>query len=72
MNWLGKDSLSMLRSFWFDRQLALTDSMWIIGPLNERGVDPATADPDQLTVTYWNGTAWQPDVCSIPQGNDER
>lgn len=67
MNWLGRDHLSMIRSFAFDRQLELADAMWLIGPLDERGIDPASADPAQMVVSYWNGSTWQPEVCAIPQ-----
>jgi hypothetical protein len=44
--------------------------MWVVGPLNERGIDPTTAGPDQFAVTYWNGTAWQDEVCTIPQAEN--
>lgn len=67
--WKDSARLSYLRSFMFDRDLRLTGGMWVVGPLNERGVDPETADPDQLTVTYWNGAAWQPEMCTIPQAD---
>jgi hypothetical protein len=65
--WKETKSLSYLRSFMFDRDLRLTGGMWVVGPLVEAGIDPTTAGPDQLTVSYWNGTAWQPEVCSISQ-----
>jgi hypothetical protein len=65
--WLGTDGFNHLRAFRFDARLQLTDAMWIVGPLLERGIEPATLDPAQLTVTYWNGSTWQPDVCAIPQ-----
>ncbi len=65
--WKDSEKLSFLRSFIFDRELRLTDGMWIVGPLEERGIDPTTASPDQLSVTYWNGTSWQPEVCATPQ-----
>ncbi len=64
--WKKSTTLAFLRSFMFDRDLRLTDAMWVVGPLNERGIDLASAEPDELTVTYWNGTAWQPEVCTIP------
>ncbi len=68
--WKESTSLSFLRSFTFDHDLRLTDAMWVVGPLIERGIDPTTAGPDQLSVTYWNGTAWQPEVCTIPQAEN--
>lgn len=61
-------NLSYLRAFMFDRDLRLTDGMWVVGPLKDREIDhEIEARPDQLGVTYWNGTAWQPEVCAIPQ-----
>jgi len=68
--WKNSTRLSYLRSFMFDRDLRLTGGMWVVGPLIERGVDPTTADSDQLTVTYWNGISWQPEMCTIPQAED--
>jgi len=65
--WLDSDKLSFLRAFRFDGELRLEDALWVVGPLEERGLDPRTAGPDQLTVTYWNGTTWQSEVCTIPQ-----
>ncbi len=67
--WKESTTLSYLRTFMFDHDLRLTDGMWVVGPLNERGIDLASAEPDELTVTYWNGSAWQPDVCAIPQAD---
>jgi len=67
--WKETKRLSYLRTFMFDRDLRLTDGIWVVGPLNERGIDPATAEPDALTVTYWNGTAWQAEACTIPQAD---
>ena len=61
-------NLSYLRSFMFDQDLRLTDGMWVVGPFEGREIDPEiAARPDQLGVTYWNGTAWQPEVCAVPQ-----
>ena len=37
------------------------------GPVLERGIDPAALDRGKLTVSYWNGFGWQPEVCAIPQ-----
>jgi len=68
--WKGSTTLSYLRAFRFDRNLAVADAMWMVGPLRERGIDPPTADPAQMAVTYWNGSAWKPEVCTIPQGNE--
>jgi len=65
--WKRSSTLSYLRAFTFDRDLAVADTMWVVGPFHERGIDPATADPAQLAVTYWNGSTWQPEVCTIPQ-----
>lgn len=65
--WKESTTLSYLRAFRFDRDLAVADAMWVVGPFNERGIDPATADPAQMVVTYWNGASWQPEVCTIPQ-----
>jgi serine/threonine-protein kinase len=67
--WKESKSLSYLRSFMFDTDLRLTDGLWVVGPLNERGIDLTTADPAQMAVTYWNGTAWQPEVCAVPQAD---
>lgn len=66
--WKNSTKTSYLRSFMFDALLRLTDGMWVIGPLEDREIDQEIeARPDQLGVTYWNGTAWQPEVCAIPQ-----
>lgn len=65
--WVKSNKLTFLRAFRFDSRLRLTDALWIVGPLQERGIDPGTLDPAQLTVTYWNGSGWQPEVCAIPQ-----
>ncbi len=67
--WKESTTLSYLRTFMFDHDLRLSDGLWVVGPLNERGIDPSTADPAQMTVTYWNGAAWQPEVCAIPQAD---
>jgi hypothetical protein len=67
--WRDSAKLSFLRSFRFDRSLDLDDAMWIIGPLKERGIDTEGADPEQFTVSYWNGAAWQSEVCAIPQAD---
>jgi hypothetical protein len=67
--WKGSTTLSYLRAFRFDRNLAVADAMWVVGPLNEYGIDPTTADPAQMAVTYWNGADWQPEVCTIPQAD---
>ena len=45
----------------------IDDPERVVGPLKERGIDPSTADPAQMAVTYWNGSAWQPEVCTIPE-----
>jgi serine/threonine-protein kinase len=67
--WKESTTLSYLRTFMFDTDLRLSDGLWVVGPLRERGIDLARAEPDALTVTYWNGSAWQPDVCAIPQAD---
>jgi hypothetical protein len=67
VTWLGTDRLSFLRAFRFDPQLRQTDGLWIVGPLEQRGIDAETLNPAELTVTYWNGSTWQPEVCAIPQ-----
>lgn len=68
--WKGKTTISYLRAFRLDNNLAVADAMWVVGPLNEHGIDPAAADPAQLEVTYWNGASWQPEVCTIPQAEE--
>ncbi len=67
--WKAAAKQSFLRSFVFDRDLSLDDRVWIISPLKERGIDPARAEPGEFTVTYWNGAAWQPEPCQVPQAN---
>ena len=70
MIWKDSTKLTYLRAFMFDRDLRLTDGMWVVGPLEEREIDPTTASPEQLAVNYWNGSVWQPEVCAIPQAVD--
>lgn len=67
--WVKTEKLSFLRFFGFDRGLEVLDAIWVVGPLEERGIAPATTDLEQFEVTYWNGVSWQPEVCSIPQAD---
>jgi len=68
--WKNTTKTSFLRSFMFDALLRVTDGMWVVGPLEGREIDPEVeASPEQLAVTYWNGTDWQPEVCAIPQAD---
>jgi hypothetical protein len=40
-----------------------SSSVW-----KQTGIDPETVETaEHLSVAYWNGAAWQPEVCSIPQ-----
>ncbi len=56
------------RTFYFDDELRLANALWDRTILDRFEIDPAIVEtPAHLSVTYWNGASWQPEVCSIPQ-----
>jgi hypothetical protein len=64
----GAQKVMNLRSFYLDRRLRMTDALWVSATLDRLGLDIGAEDfPDQLGITYWNGSTWQPEVCPVPQ-----
>jgi len=70
LSWKNDTAFINLRTFFFDSGLRLTGGTWNSVILNR--LEANEDDPDlrsQLAVTYWNGTDWQSDVCTIPQAD---
>lgn len=67
LSWKNDTAFINLRTFFFDSGLRLTGGTWNSVLLNQ--LDADEDDPElrsQLVVSYWNGTDWQSDVCTIP------
>jgi hypothetical protein len=66
-----RNEFAPARRFYFDDKLRLANALWDRSTLDRFGIDAETAErPEHLSVTYWNGADWQPDVCTIPQAED--